>query len=56
MPKKVGGKVPPAVPGNDLLSGYYAAKKLERQQRTPAWKLAAACAVTPFLVIGKPAR
>jgi mannosyltransferase OCH1-like enzyme len=56
MPKKVGGKVPPAVPGNPLLSAYYAAIKLEKQRKTPQWKLAAATASNPFMVIGKPAR
>ena len=56
MPKKVGGKVAPAVPGNPLLSAYYAAIRLEKLRQTPQWKLAAASAANPFMVIGKPAR
>jgi hypothetical protein len=48
------GKRPQAVPGNDLLSHYYAAKKLEKEMKRPAWKLAAATAGNPFVLIGKP--
>ena len=48
------GKRAPAVPGNDLLSRFYAAKRLEKERKRLAWKLAAATAGNPFVLIGKP--
>lgn len=50
------GKTKPAVPGNAMLSEYYAVRKLSKQRNSTQWKLAAATAADRFLVIGKPAR
>lgn len=50
------GKRPQAVPGNDLLSFFYAQRKLAKEKKRPAWKLAAAVANNPFVLIGKPQR
>lgn len=41
---------------NAILARYYAAKALEKQRNTAAWKLAAATAGQRFLLIGKPTR
>jgi hypothetical protein len=48
------GKRPQAVPGNDILSFFYAQRKLEKECKRPAWKLARAVAGNPFVLIGKP--
>lgn len=39
-----------------FLNRYYAAKKLAKARKGPAWKLAAAATGNPFMVIGTPQR